>query len=326
MVTMMGFPWPGGRESGTNTLIWKIPETIPGAEPAYRTSASTPATCTLTGCMRCASGLFGQSSPVTPGGFVAPPPVPKNATTVPRFAGFDGELRCAVSIQHGGLQRRIVSDKDSGRGQGNRDAGNVAGSAVVLHPDLCAVLEHWVKDDLPRDDRVNLLGLHVEQRGRNVVKKYLHSGEFGGDLSVRPNLLEGRLLGSDASASQRDNLSAHNGPFDEGSGVLNRVGETGAAGMIWIVDEYLGHKVQVRSADDAWEIGRTGEARQVDRSPAQSDDAGRDVLAGATQIGGSAKLSIRAELCREDVARPTVAAWLVGARVVGKSVRGRAST
>ena len=46
----------------------------------------------------------------------------------------------AVSIQCGGLPHRIVGEKNSGSGQGKRDAGNVAGSPVVYHLDLCRVI------------------------------------------------------------------------------------------------------------------------------------------------------------------------------------------
>ncbi len=150
----------------------------------------------------------------------------------------------------------------------------------------------------------------------------MHSGEFGGDLAVRPDLLGGSRLGANASSSQRDNLSAHNGPFDEGSAVLNGIRQTGAVEMIRIVDEYLGHKIQVRSSYDAGEIGRTSVARKVDRSPTQSDDGVRYFRARPSQIGGSAKFSTRAELCRKKVARPSVAARLVGARRRRKSVGG----
>jgi hypothetical protein len=49
-------------------LIWKMPDSSVGAEPAYATTAFSPATSTDTGSVNLDKGANGQSWPVAPGG------------------------------------------------------------------------------------------------------------------------------------------------------------------------------------------------------------------------------------------------------------------
>jgi len=67
--------------SGNITLIWNTPEGLSGDAPLYRTEAFSPATATDTGNVSDAKlAVNGQYAPVTPMGFVNPPPVPNYST------------------------------------------------------------------------------------------------------------------------------------------------------------------------------------------------------------------------------------------------------
>src|SRR5438132_258845 len=85
---------PDGASSGIRTFTWKAPDTRPGAEPAYCTSAGRPPTVTVTGAIGCFNwaGSGGITRPVTPGGFVGPSPVANMTMEVPFGAGNAGPL------------------------------------------------------------------------------------------------------------------------------------------------------------------------------------------------------------------------------------------
>src|ERR1017187_1655675 len=94
--TLTGTLSPTGTPGEIRALIWNSPGMVPGAAPAYSTTAGNPPIWTDTG----ATGLGSTSTagrPSTPGGSVMPSPVPHRTTMDPGCAGAAGEFTVTPS-------------------------------------------------------------------------------------------------------------------------------------------------------------------------------------------------------------------------------------
>src|ERR1019366_5546239 len=94
--TLTGTLSPVDTSGEIRALIWNSPGMVPGAAPAYSTTAGKPPIWTDTG----ATGLGSTSAagrPSTPGGSVMPSPVPHRTTTDPGRAGAAAEFTVTPS-------------------------------------------------------------------------------------------------------------------------------------------------------------------------------------------------------------------------------------
>ena len=83
---------PDGVLSESCIFSWKTPSTNVGAVPSKATVAGTPPTVTVAPCASHLRTDVPVIEPVTPGGFVCPPPVEYIVTYEPFAAGDDGPL------------------------------------------------------------------------------------------------------------------------------------------------------------------------------------------------------------------------------------------